>query len=562
MKMMVQIAFFLVLAGAACARPAADAGVPATRPNILLIVAEDMSMKVGAFGDSVARTPSIDALAADGIRYTRAFTVAGVCAPSRSGLITGVYPISMGTQQMRTSQMQYEAVPPPDVKAFPELLRRAGYVTGNVAKTDYQFGDPFTVWDENVGNFVEPPDLALWRKLPQDRPFFVMVNLMSTHESWLATPETKVSGPFAESIQRLATNRLKLVDKVTDPEAVTVPAYFPDTLAVRASIAQMYDNIHYMDGQVGEILANLEADGHVDDTIVIWTTDHGDGFPRAKRSVYDSGLHVPMVIRFPDSRGRGTIEDRLVSFIDLAPTILDLAGAPVPHFIQGRDFLTGPARQYVYGARDRMDHVPDRVRAVRGKRYEYIRNFMPEVPYFRPLAFRDMFPIMQALWAGHQAGTLTPEQEFYFTAPRPKEELYDTANDPDEVENLAGDPNHAEVLVRLRIAKDNWLNAVGDRSEEPEEEMIESMWPGRVQPVTAAPEATASVDATGTRRVSLRCETPGASIGYRIAGSTAGEHWDLYVEPVMLPADATLEAKAIRYGYKESAVTTVEPGTN
>ena len=562
MKMTVQIACFLVLAGAACARPAADAGAPATRPNILLIVAEDMSMKVGAFGDSVARTPSIDALAADGIRYTRAFTVAGVCAPSRSGLITGVYPISMGTQQMRTSQMQYEAVPPPDVKAFPELLRRAGYVTGNVAKTDYQFGDPFTVWDENVGNFVEPPDLALWRKLPQDRPFFVMVNLMSTHESWLATPEIKVSGPFAESIQRLATNRLKLVDKVTDPEAVTVPAYFPDTPVVRASIAQMYDNIHFMDGQVGQILANLEQDGLANKTIVIWTTDHGDGFPRAKRSVYDSGLHVPMVIRFPDGRGRGTIEDRLVSFIDLAPAILDLAGAPVPDFIQGRDFLAGPARQYVYGARDRMDHVPDRVRGVRGKRYEYIRNFMPEVPYFRPLAFRDMFPIMQALWAGHAAGTLTPEQEFYFTVPRPKEELYDTVNDPDEVENLAGDPNHAEVLARLRTAMDEWLNAVGDRSEEPEEEMIESMWPGHVQPVTAAPEATASVDEGGTRRVSLRCKTPGASIGYRISGSVAGEHWHLYTGPVMLPADAAMEAKAIRYGYKESAVTTVEPDTN
>lgn len=534
-----------------------------SRPNILLIVAEDMSGRVGAFGDSVARTPHIDALAARGVRYPNAFTVSGVCAPSRSGLITGVYPISMGTHQMRTGGgvpgteiESYEAVPPAAVKAFPELLRRAGYATANFAKKDYQFGEPFTIWDVDMGSFMSPLEPAPWRQLPGDKPFFAMINLMATHESRLASPDARGSGRWEELLATLQAWQAEHVTPVTDPADVAVPAYYPDNAMVRASIARHYDNIHYMDAQVGAILEALEADGLSDNTLVIWTTDHGDGLPRAKRAVYDSGIRVPMVLRFPDGRHAGTERSRLVSFVDIAPTLLALAGAPVPGFIQGRNFLDGEPRGYVFAARDRMDKVPDRVRAVRDERYAYLRNYRPELAYFRPLLFRDMFPVMRALWDGSEAGTLAPEQRFYFTAPRPEEELYDIRSDPEQLHNLAGDPAHAAVRERLSARLDQWLETVGDRGAEAEIEMLASMWPGLEQPRTRAPRFELDERGGGNRMVQLHSETEGASIGYRIDGGD----WQLYSRPVPLASGQTLEAKAVRYGYAESPVTSVAVG--
>jgi hypothetical protein len=199
-----------------------------------------------------------------------------------------------------------------------------------------------------------------------------------------------------------------------------------------------------------------------------------------------------------------------------------------------------------------MDNVPDRVRAIRDERYKYIRNLMPQVAYFRPLAFRDMFPIMQALWDGNREHSLTATQSFYFTAPRPAEELYDTQSDPDEVTNLAADPRYTAVLTRMREAMDEWLATLPRWASEDEATMVESMWPGGVQPVTAAPDIRISAD---TGQVSLTASTPGASIGYRIAGAADGPRWLLYSGPFSLQAGDRIEAKAVRYGYKESAVS-------
>lgn len=530
------------------------------RPNILLIVAEDMSQRVGAFGDTVAKTPSLDGLARQGLRFTHVFTASGVCAPSRSALITGVHPLALGTQHMRTGAggpIPYEAVPPPEVKAFPELLRRAGYATANVAKTDYQFGEPFTVWDLNTGSFMEPPDLAVWRRLPREKPFFAMINLMSTHESRLASEEATLEqgSRFGLVMKQALEWRSQHVKQVTDPAKITVPAYFPDVPRVRSSIAQHYDNIHYMDGEVGEILANLASDKLADKTLVIWTTDHGDGFPRAKRAVYDSGLHVPMIVRLPDGSRAGQVDRRLVSFVDLAPTILALAGAEIPAYLDGHDFLGEKRREYIYAARDRMDAVPDRVRAVRDERYKYIRNLMPEVAYFRPLTFRDMFPIMQALWDGHRDRSLTAVQSIYFTAPRPAEELYDTQTDPQEIHDLAADPAQQEVLVRLRSAMDQWLASLPNGGADEEAEMIESMWPGGAQPQTAAPSFDYS---DSTHQIGLSSPTVGASIGYRIGAAGHDAPWQLYTKPFDIRTGDRVEAKAIRYGYAESAVGVYE----
>ena len=527
----------------------------ASPPNILLIVAEDMSPRVGAYGDRVAQTPVLDQLAREGVRFSDVYSVAGVCAPNRSALITGVYPQSMGTQHMRTSSRDYLAVPPPAVKAFPELLRRAGYATANASKTDYQFGEPSSIWDVNVGGFADPAELALWRQLPADRPFFAMINLTITHESQLATAETRGPGPYAGFIKQVVQARSQTVARVTDADSVVVPPYYPDVPAVRASIAQHYDNIHHMDGQVGQILRNLNVDGLSDRTIVIWTTDHGDGLPRAKRSVYDSGLLVPLIVRYPDGSGAATVDGRLISFVDLAPTILGLAGAPVPPFIQGRDILAAGTepRDFVFAARDRMDNVPDRVRAARDQRFKYIRNYLADEPYFRPLTFRDMFPVMQTWWQGHADGSLNSVQAFYFQAPRPPEELYDTVADPYEVQNLAGDPAFAEPLRRLRGAMDEWLSRVGDLSSEPEDLLIERMWPGGAQPVTAPP-AVRWRDGL----VELGSPTPGASIEYRVVDAGAAGRWRLYTEPVAFIDASQLQARAVRYGYAASEVVTVQ----
>ncbi|MEM6999780.1 MAG: sulfatase [Pseudomonadota bacterium] len=518
-------------------------------PNILLLVAEDLGPRIGAFGDAVAQTPHIDRLAAAGVRFDHVFSAAGVCAPNRSALMTGRYPQTIGTQHMRTSRLNYEAVPPAGVRAFPELLRRAGYVTANTAKTDYQFGEPSTIWNVNVNDFAAPPDLAVWRRLPADQPFFAMINFLSTHESRLVTEETVAAGPYARYVQALVAQRKRDVAPVTDPKAVVVPPYYPDTDAVRASIAQHYDNVHFMDQQVGQVLAHLLEDDLLDNTIVIWTTDHGDGLPRAKRAVYDSGLHVPLLIRFPDGRRAGQLDSRMISFVDLAPIILGLAGVETPSAMQGHNVLDPqlPPRRYAFAGRDRMDELMDRVRAVRDKRYKYIRNYHTAEPYLRPLVFRDMFPVMVELWRAHEQGQLTAQQQFYFDAPRPVEELYDTQTDPYEVVNLVGDPDYADPLSRLRAAMDNWLQRVGDMSRLAEAVMIEQMWPGGEQPVTAVPEVS---ERNG--QYQLRSTTPGASIMFRILKEHA--RWQIYSEFSALPQRVRLEAKAVRYGYKDSPV--------
>lgn len=525
-----------------------------SRPNILLIVAEDMSPRVGIYGDSLAKTPSIDRLAKEGVMYTSMHTISGVCAPSRSSLVTGVYATSMGTHQMRTSQGRlsdtitgYEAVPPPEVKAFPELLRAGGYSTANWAKKDYQFGEPFTLWDVDDGGFWGPIDSALWRRLPEEKPWFVMMNLVSTHESYLVVPGDypKQWAPFTNILLK---ERKRTTTAITDPNSISVPPYLVDSAETRASIAQHYDNIAFMDTQVQTILDALAEDGLEDNTIVVFTTDHGDPFPRAKRAIYDSGTHVPFIIRYPSGEEAGTVETRLTSFVDIAPTVLRWAGLTPPDFIQGQDLVTAAPRKYVFAGRDRMDQVQDRARSVRDERFKLIQNFMPDAPYFRPLVFRDMFPSMQSLWQANKSEQLTNDQSFYFRTPRPTYELYDLKADPHEINNLAGNPGYEKDLNRLSEALEDWYEQVGDRADVSEREMVFEMWGGESQPETAPPTAKIVVLEAGAKAVSLSTATEGASIGYK----KNNEAWQIYTGPVPLEKTGTLLAKAIRYGYKES----------
>ena len=510
------------------------------RPNVVILMAEDLGSRVGAFGDPVALTPNIDRLAASGVRFTNAFTTAGVCAPSRAAHITGMHQVAIGAQHMRTSSHQpneYRAVPPPEVKAYPELLRRAGYYTLTNGKLDYQFSTyaagsgPFTIWDYEGGD----PD---WNRREPGQPFYALINFSMTHESRM----------FAKNV---AEQRWK---QVTDPADVPVPPYYPDTPVVRRDIAQLYDNIHEMDRQVGQWLARLEADGLLDDTIVIWTTDHGDGLPRAKRELYDSGIRVPLVVHWPErwrppSAAGGAVDERLVSFVDFAPSVLLWAGVEPPTWLHGVPVLADPLaeRAYVFASKDRLDEMPFRERAVRDARFKYLFNHRAGEPGGKPLRYREQLALMRELHAWHDSGRMSAQQAFWFE-PRPPEELYDLAVDPHEVNNLAKDPAYAAVLERMRGALAAWRERVPDYSDEPEDEMAERFWPRGVQPVTATPEIRIEGG-----RATLMSPTRGASLAYRLIG----EPWRLYDGPFVAPKDAVIEAKAVRYGWRESDVATI-----
>jgi N-sulfoglucosamine sulfohydrolase len=533
------------------------------RPNILLMMAEDMSSRVGAFGDPVAVTPNLDALAQQGVRYTNTFTAAGVCAPSRASHILGMHQISTGSQHMRTSTRPeggYYAVPPAEVKAYPELLRAAGYYTYTDQKLDYQFSSPwpgsgpFTIWDD------EGSANADWRGRAEGQPFFGFRNFPVTHESGVFRP----LGEMPNSVIHFVMQAMRwwsmdeAVPPVVKPADVPLPPYYPDTPTVRADLARHYDNIAYMDAEVGAILAQLEADGLADSTIVIWTTDHGDGLPRAKRELYDSGLKVPMVIRWPEKYrpadvAPGGIDTRLISFIDFAPTILRLAGVEVPAYLQGQDFAgpQAPAREFIFASRDRIDEVPDRQRAIRDQRFKYIRSWQPEQEQGHPLAYRDNIDMVREMRAMYLAGELNEAQALWFQAPG-EEQLYDIGEDPFEINNLAGNPAYTAELIRLRNALGERLAELGDWSEESEAAMVARFEPDGERRVTPVPEAVVS---QGLLVISTT--EPGSSLGYRLNGGD----WKLYTGAVAIGAAETIEAKAVRYGWEESEPVSVSPQT-
>jgi arylsulfatase A-like enzyme len=559
------VAVTLILATAMIPRPAGQtpaaqtAGRPSARPNIIWISNEDMSPRLGAYGDTIARTPVLDRLARESVRYTHAFTTAPVCAPSRAAIITGMFQTSIGAHHMRTTEDRvpelpgpYLAVPPFYVKAFPEYLRAAGYYTTNRAKTDYQFGVPFTIWDD-VGRG------AHWRnRRDKSQPFFSVFNIDVTHESQIFP-----SGP---------ARRGKPL--VTDPSKLQVPPYYPDTPAVRDELARVYDNIADMDAQVGGILKQLEEDGLAENTIVFYWSDHGDGVPRAKRSLYDSGLRVPLMIRWPKglepAAAPGSVDDGLVSFVDLAPTVLALAGVEIPAHLPGRVLIgpaAAPAPAFVFAARDRMDIEYDMMRSARDGRFLYIRNFSPELPYAGHIIYRNQSAIMQEWFRLQAERKLTGAAALWMRTNRPAEELYDTTADPHQIRDLSADPAHRATLTRMRSAVTEWMARVGDQGLVNEAEMIQRMWPNGVQPETAqpyivlrrstdGPTRQAEIGIDGPTEVVIYVPTQGASVAYATEEGPAPA-WRLYTGPILVDGATTLRAKAIRYGYQESPETRV-----
>jgi len=520
------------------------------QPNILWITCEDMSPRLGCYDDPIARTPTIDKLASQGIRYINAYSISGVCAPSRSALITGMYPTTIGSMHMRTMTRTssiaqitdpellaiptYEAVPPPEVKCFTEYLRAKGYYCSNNSKEDYQFKRPITAWDESSQK-------AHWKNRRPGQPFFSVFNFTVTHESqvWSRAGDTLI----------------------TDPNKVVVPPYYPDSPIIRRDIARHYDNIALMDAQVNDILSQLKADGLEDSTIIFFFSDHGDGLPRAKRWIYDSGIKVPLIIKYPGNWQAGNVTDELVSFVDFAPTVLSLAGIEVPDHLQGQASAgsqRAEPRDYIYAAKDRMDPAMDNRRAVRDKRYKYIRNYMPDRPYVQFLPYRDQMALMQELFRYEKEGKLDQVQALWFQKTKPIEELYDTWEDPYEVNNLASDPRSHDILERLRDEHLKWKEETKDWGLIPETELIKELWPpDGIQPATKDPEFNVKENTeSGMQLVSLSCSTPGSSIAYTLDDS---EHWLLYSKPFEVSNEVRVSAQAIRIGYKPSEIVVKYP---
>jgi arylsulfatase A-like enzyme len=421
----------------------------------------------------------------------------------------------------------YSIVMPDNVRAFPEYLRAAGYYCTNNEKTDYQFEAPPTVWDESGKN-------AHFRNRGKNQPFFAVFNNITTHESQV----------WARKKNPLRVN----------PGKIKVPPYYPDTKTVREDIAVFYSNIKEMDDWVGLIMKQLEEDGLLEKTIIFFWSDHGDGLPFVKREIYDRGIRVPLIVRLPRGDKAGTVDDQLISMIDLAPSVLSLAAIRPPIAIQGQAFLgkykSGKKRQYIFAARDRMDSEVDRVRAVRNNRYKYIRNFYPEKPLYQEITYRLQQPMMRELIMLRDSGKLDAVQMKWFAVTKPKEELYDTENDPLEFNNLAELPAYSSILKTLRVQMDEWLSTTQDLGAIEEKQLVRQMWNGGDKP----PHTASPVFSIKKNRVSISCSTAGASVGYKILkiGEPEPVSWTVYTKPFALQPGERAEVIAQRIGYTKS----------
>ncbi|MFE7476875.1 sulfatase [Streptomyces sp. NPDC057575] len=481
------------------------------RPHILWLVAEDHYPFVGAYGDTLARTPTLDRLAREGIRYENSYSAAPVCAPSRFALLTGMHPATAGPAQ----HMRARGTLPDFVNGFPQYLREAGYYTTNNDKTDYNAPvDMAATWDESSKT-------AHWRNRPANTPFFAVFNDMTTHESALFTA---IDGP-------------------TRPQDVTLPAYLADTPEIRADFAHYYDAMATMDGHLADQLRELESAGLAEDTIVFCYSDNGGVLPRSKRYCYDEGLRTSLIVRFPAKwqhlapRPPGSVERGAVTSVDYAPTVLALAGVDIPHHIQGKAFLGAhrpePAR-YAFGGRDRMDERYDMVRTVRDDRYRYLRNYTPHRPWGQHQAFAWNARGYQSWEQAHIDGTLNAVQD-RFWGTKPAEELYDLRTDPDQVRNLANDPAHAARLRRLGHALDEHLMDINDNGFIPEGSPLEG-WENSRKP-GAYPSASA------TPRSPRWSSSPTPSSATRTSGSASRRSTPSPSSPVSTPAPPTRRSR-------------------
>ena len=477
----------LLLAATPC-RTAGGATVPTQSPraadvpplNFLWLVAEDFSPQLGCYGEPLVHTPNLDRLAAEGMRFTRAFTTAPVCSPSRSAFMTGMYQTTLGAHHHRSHLDDGYLLPEP-ARLITHRLRDAGYFTANLVelpeslgfkgtgKTDFNFylpGPPRTAGEKDPRNHGRAFDSSRWSDLKTHQPFLAQLNFKETHR------------PF-HSPARI------------NPATVTIPPIYPDHPVTRTDWARYLDDACELDRKVGTVLDALQTAGLAEHTVVLFMSDHGMAHVRGKQFCYDDGLRIPLLIRWPNAHPLpagfqpGSISDRLLEAIDIPATLLSLAGCPRPAGMQGRAFLgpfTEPPRELAFAARDRCGEALFRLRTVRDKRFRYIRNYMPEVPFFATSKYKETsYPVWNLIQELGRTGGLTPWQRDFYLTPLPAEELYDMASDPWSQHNLARDPAHSDTLARLRNALERWVEESQDQGRTPEPPEVTAL-SGRTRP--------------------------------------------------------------------------------
>jgi len=513
------------------------------RPNIIWLVAEDQSPDwFPMYGDSTIRLPHIEALARDGITFENAYAPVPVCAPARSAIITGMYPTSLGTHNMRTyapwrgvpGEKPYETldipsyspVVPNGVKMFTQYLREIGYYTTNGPKEDYNFKKMESAWD------VSSKDHD-WTNRKDGQPFFSVFNFSVCHESQI----------WARGKDML----------LISPDKVTVPPYFPDNEIVKHDLAVNYSNLKRLDNQIGQIISGLKIDGLYENSIIFFYGDHGGPFPRHKRALYETGTKVPMVIKFPKNEKAGSRDKRFFSFIDLAPTVLSLVGIEPPMVMQGvaqfGKFEVKKKPTYTFHSSDRFDALYDRLRAVRSERYKYIKSFDTTISHAIPNTYRQQMPMMRELTRLYQEKKLNDQQSAWLHPTKPEEELYDLQNDPNELNNLAALPEMQDTLVHLRKVLNDWIKETNDLGRIPENELIAQWLPDGKQQKLPPLEMQEENDG-----ITLHSSKTDATILWR---TTQDSLWSIYSKP--LAKTTSFEAKSERIGYEDSDVLKVEP---
>jgi arylsulfatase A-like enzyme len=448
----------LALAGFLLAITACSVDPPAP-PNILWIVVEDQSDHYGPYGETLAKTPNVDRLAAEGVKFTRAFVTAPVCSAARSALVTGMYQTSINAHNHRSFRGEIKNELPREVTPVPTLLKQAGYFVTNgrftepgsselgVGKTDYNFSYADDLYDGSD-----------WAERAPGQPFFAQVQLRG--------------GKFRD--QQMLEPREGVHSNGIDPAAVTLPPYYPDDPVLRKDWARYLESIEHVDWEVGRLMERLKEEGVAENTVVFFFTDHGVSHARGKQFLYEEGIKIPLVARGPGVGAAGAVRDDLVAHIDIAAASLQLAGVTVPASMEARP-LFGPGaepRDHVVSARDRCDETVEHMRSVRTERYKYIRNYLPDRPHLQPNRYKDGKAIIKAIRELHAEGKLNPDQERLFTVPRPEEELYYLESDPHELTNLAADAAHQEALEQHRRQLDEWTQATNDRGQSPEPEEV------------------------------------------------------------------------------------------
>ena len=494
------------------------------KQNILWLVCEDQSLFFSAYNDSLAKTPNIDELASKGIVYDNFYAVSPVCAPSRSSIITGMYPTTIGTQHMRaykknkdsinskTNLPFYSAVPKIKVQFFTENLRKSGYYCSNNSKEDYNMEISPLAWDESNRN-------AHWRNRQENQPFFSVFNFNVSHESRIWKNYKKHS--------------LEEINKVI------LPPFFPNNNAIKNDFVTNYKNIEKLDIQIGKIINQLKEDGLYENTVIFFYSDHGGPFPRYKRSIYDSGLKCPLIIKWNEKTNE-TRNKQMISFIDLAPTIIELSGGKAPKNMEGVSFYNSENRDYIFAATDRFDEFTDRRRCIRSKNFKLIFNYDTSSSIMQPVSYRKNMKTMNVLDSLNNINGLSDNLNNWYKKSKRKYELYDLKNDPYELNNLYGNMDYKNIFDELNKKLSKWINS-SDYGNMSEVKMLKEMWPKGVKPILNEPSISKLNNGTKINSNNLN-----SSVGWR---NNKNGKWEIYQENEIINPDNNFDIIVFKPGY-------------